>query len=116
MDGPLAPTSWSATSRTKNDPGGAATNSIDLADRWSPHDEFNVLEKGKHYGWPILHEKNVYKELIRVPQGQTVEQWKQKSTPMTLGYDAHAAPLQRWIHGDPVQVECSEGAGRRPMA
>ncbi len=29
-----------------------AENSIDLESRWSPFEELNVIEPGKHYGWP----------------------------------------------------------------
>ncbi len=29
-----------------------AENSYDLADRWSPFEEVNVIQAGRHYGWP----------------------------------------------------------------
>lgn len=29
-----------------------AENSIDLGERWSPFEELNVIEQGRHYGWP----------------------------------------------------------------
>jgi len=29
-----------------------AENSIDLGQRWSPFEELNVIEAGRHYGWP----------------------------------------------------------------
>lgn len=59
-----------------------------------PQEELNRLEAGKHYGWPLLHERNIHDPQIRVPEGIDLENWKAKSTPMTIGYAAHAAPLQ----------------------
>jgi glucose/arabinose dehydrogenase len=64
-----------------------------LGDEFPP-EELNKLEKGKHYGWPLLHGENVLDPKIQVPEGVDVEKWKAKSTPMTLGYLAHAAPMQ----------------------
>jgi glucose/arabinose dehydrogenase len=29
-----------------------AENSYDLADRWSPFEELNLIQAGRHYGWP----------------------------------------------------------------
>jgi glucose/arabinose dehydrogenase len=64
-----------------------------LGDQFPP-EELNKLDKGKDYGWPLLHGKNEYSERIKVPPGEDIEQWKSRCTPMTLGYTAHAAPLQ----------------------
>jgi glucose/arabinose dehydrogenase len=59
-----------------------------------PQEELNRLESGKNYGWPLLHERNVHSDKIRVPKDVSLEQWEARSTPMTIGYSAHAAPLQ----------------------
>ena len=57
-------------------------------------EELNLLVQGKQYGWP-----HVYGEGTIYPQstpngGLTKAQWRSMSTPMVLGYTAHAAPMQ----------------------
>ncbi|MET0319950.1 MAG: YbhB/YbcL family Raf kinase inhibitor-like protein, partial [Duganella sp.] len=57
-------------------------------------EELNKLELGKQYGWPHVYaDGKIYPQ--STPVGDiTKEQWKARSTPMTLGYTAHAAPMQ----------------------
>lgn len=57
-------------------------------------EELNKLELGKQYGWPHVYGSgSIYPQ--STPQGEiTKEQWKERSVPMTVGYTAHAAPMQ----------------------
>jgi len=61
-------------------------------------EEINKIELGKQYGWPHVYGANeIYPQ--STPVGEiTKEQWKARSTPMVLGYTAHAAPMQ-WVFG-----------------
>ncbi|AWL05091.1 YbhB/YbcL family Raf kinase inhibitor-like protein [Massilia oculi] len=61
-------------------------------------EEINKIELGKQYGWPHVYGAgDIYPQ--STPQGEiTKEQWKARSTPMVLGYTAHAAPMQ-WVWG-----------------
>ncbi|MEW5683918.1 MAG: YbhB/YbcL family Raf kinase inhibitor-like protein [Pseudomonadota bacterium] len=64
-----------------------------LGDQIQP-EELNKIEQGKTYGWP-----HIWGEEGENPQSTPVgeitkAQWKAMSTPMTLGYAAHAAPMQ----------------------
>ena len=69
-------------------------NGIDfLGDEVQP-EELNRIELGKQYGWP-----HVWGAGGIEPHGTPVgdiskEQWRALSTPMVLGYTAHAAPMQ----------------------
>jgi glucose/arabinose dehydrogenase len=67
---------------------------IDFLGDDQQQEELNKLELGKQYGWP-----HVYGAGEIYPQSTPVgdiskQQWKERSTPMTLGYTAHAAPMQ----------------------
>lgn len=61
-------------------------------------EEINKIELGKQYGWPHVYGAGeIYPQ--STPQGEiTKEEWKARSTPMVLGYTAHAAPMQ-WVFG-----------------
>lgn len=57
-------------------------------------EELNRLEQGKQYGWPhVFGSGDIYPQSTPVG-GLTKEQWRDQSQPMTIGYTAHAAPMQ----------------------
>ncbi|KQQ36008.1 PEBP family protein [Duganella sp. Leaf126] len=57
-------------------------------------EEVNKLELGKQYGWPHVYGAGaIYPQ--STPQGDISKaDWKAHSTPMVVGYTAHAAPMQ----------------------
>lgn len=58
-----------------------------------PPEELNLLEEGKHYGWPFVYGD---RKLIPVndPKLGNLQEFASRSTPPVLGYTAHAAPIQ----------------------
>ena len=64
-----------------------------LGDEEQP-EELNRIEQGKQYGWPHVYGAgSIYPQ--STPIGEISKQdWKAHSTPMVLGYAAHAAPMQ----------------------
>lgn len=57
-------------------------------------EELNQLRQGRQYGWPHVFADGGINPQSTPPGGVTKAQWKAMSTPMTLGYTAHAAPMQ----------------------
>jgi Raf kinase inhibitor-like YbhB/YbcL family protein len=64
-----------------------------LGDEVQP-EELNRLEQGKQFGWPHVHGAGEFNPQSTPPGGITKEQWRDQSTPMVVGYTAHAAPMQ----------------------
>ncbi|PKR89919.1 YbhB/YbcL family Raf kinase inhibitor-like protein [Pleomorphomonas diazotrophica] len=64
-----------------------------LGDEVQP-EELNRIEAGKQYGWPHVHGEGGFNPQSTPPGGISKEQWRDMSTPMVLGYTAHAAPMQ----------------------
>ncbi|RYG37811.1 MAG: YbhB/YbcL family Raf kinase inhibitor-like protein [Burkholderiales bacterium] len=57
-------------------------------------EELNLLQAGKGYGWPHVFAEGEEHPQTTVPGGITKAQWKADNVPMTIGYTAHAAPMQ----------------------
>jgi Raf kinase inhibitor-like YbhB/YbcL family protein len=64
-----------------------------LGDEAQP-EELNRIERGKRYGWPHIWGAGGENPQSTPPGEITKAQWKALSTPMVLGYAAHAAPMQ----------------------
>lgn len=64
----------------------------DLGDDQQP-EELNLIEQGKQYGWPHAFGANAIHPQTTPPGEITKSQWAAMSTPMTIGYTAHAAPM-----------------------
>jgi Raf kinase inhibitor-like YbhB/YbcL family protein len=64
----------------------------DLGDDLQP-EELNLIEQGKQYGWPHAYGVNGIHPQTTPPGEITKAQWLAASTPMVLGYTAHAAPM-----------------------
>jgi Raf kinase inhibitor-like YbhB/YbcL family protein len=79
---------------------------IDLLGDEVQAEELNRLEQGKQYGWPHVYGAgDIYPQSTPVG-GVTKEQWRAQSTPMVLGYTAHAAPMQmKFYRGTSFPVE-----------
>ncbi|GHD02807.1 hypothetical protein GCM10007320_62340 [Pseudorhodoferax aquiterrae] len=64
-----------------------------LGDEVQP-EELNRIERGRQYGWPHIWGKDGVNPQS-TPVGEISKaQWAALSTPMVLGYTAHAAPMQ----------------------
>jgi Raf kinase inhibitor-like YbhB/YbcL family protein len=59
-----------------------------------PPEELNHIEKGHHYGWPHIWGDNQINQHLHIVGGIEPSEWQATSTPMVMGYRAHAAPMQ----------------------
>jgi len=59
-----------------------------------PPEELNHIEKGKRYGWPFFWGDNKPNPHVRELGGLKPPEWLAGSTPMVMGYTAHAAAMQ----------------------
>jgi Raf kinase inhibitor-like YbhB/YbcL family protein len=57
-------------------------------------EELNRIERGRKYGWPHVYGDGGIHPQTTPPGGITKAEWKRESTPMVVGYTAHAAPMQ----------------------
>jgi Raf kinase inhibitor-like YbhB/YbcL family protein len=64
-----------------------------LGDEVQP-EELNHIVKGQQYGWPHIWGAGGVNPQSTPIGDISKEQWKSMSTPMVLGYAAHAAPMQ----------------------
>lgn len=69
-------------------------NGIDFLGDEAQPEELNKIELGKQYGWPHIYGDGGINPQSTPPGGITKDEWKARSTPMVLGYTAHAAPMQ----------------------
>lgn len=71
-----------------------------LGDDFQP-EELNKIERGKRYGWPYFWGDNRVNPHIDPPGMLSKAEWLQNSTPMVLGYTAHASPMQMSFYDGP---------------
>ncbi len=58
-----------------------------------PPEELNLLEKGKHYGWPHCFADRQLDPITNPGSGVDKGEFCRGSTGMVLGYQAHSAPI-----------------------
>jgi Raf kinase inhibitor-like YbhB/YbcL family protein len=69
-------------------------NGIDFLGDDAQPEELNRIDRARRYGWPHVWGEGGLTPWTNPPGGITKEQWRVLSVPMTLGYTAHAAPMQ----------------------
>ncbi len=61
----------------------------------TPPEELNHLVDGGNYGWPWCYgDRKVNPEMTGHPRHATTAQYCARTTPSTLGYQAHSSPIQ----------------------
>ena len=66
-----------------------------------PPEELNKVERGKKYGWPYFWGNNQVNPRLDPPEGLAKAELQKVSTPIVLGYTAHAAPMQMSFYDGP---------------
>lgn len=64
-----------------------------LGDDLQP-EELNLIQEGHHYGWPYYFADNKVNPHTDPPGLVAKSEWAEICVPMTMGYTAHAAPMQ----------------------
>ncbi|WP_394834390.1 YbhB/YbcL family Raf kinase inhibitor-like protein [Pendulispora rubella] len=64
-------------------------------------EELNEIQRGNHYGWPYFFGNNQVNPHADPPGGLSKAERRKVSTPMVLGYTAHAAPMQMSFYDGP---------------
>jgi glucose/arabinose dehydrogenase len=91
----------------------------------TPPEELNRLQEGKHYGWPFVYGDRKLIDYKDGPPEKKLREFADKTEPMTLGYQAHSAPIQMTFYtGDQFPAEykndafvCMRGSwNRKPPA
>ncbi len=85
-----------------------------LGDEVQP-EELNKIEQGKQYGWPHIYGVDGVNPQSTPVGGITKEQWAEQSTPMVMGYTAHAAPMQFKFYDGTSFPEQYQGDGFATM-
>lgn len=67
---------------------------IDFLGDEQQQEELNRIERGRRYGWPHVWGEGGLTPWTNPPGKIEKTQWRAESTPMLLGYAAHAAPMQ----------------------
>lgn len=55
-------------------------------------EELNILEEGKHYGWPYIYDNGEY-NLADQPKDSSWEAFAKTTTNPVMGFTAHSAPM-----------------------
>jgi glucose/arabinose dehydrogenase len=63
-------------------------------------EELNLLVEGADYGWPYIYGDGKYNPGDRPPGDITYQEYREKTTPPTLIYTAHAAPLDMVFYNE----------------
>ena len=66
---------------------------IDLLGDDVSKEELNLIEEGKHYGWPHIYDDGQYNP-FPAPEDKSYSEFKEKTTSPVLMYTSHAAPMQ----------------------
>ncbi|RYG37457.1 sorbosone dehydrogenase family protein [bacterium] len=65
-----------------------------------PNEELNVIEEGKHYGWPyVWGQQKVDPLMYQIPKGfKSLEEFAATTAPSQMLFTAHSAPIAMLFH------------------